>query len=307
MSLLVPDKRDHQDAHGDLDQDEKYHFHLAQTSPKWTFEPVDGFFLQSDTETNDMEFRYTLQDFGICKPWTELVTHLDKLNSEAETGVKYRLLFLARHGQGWHNVVTKKYSKSEWFSKWRYIGTDGDLVWGTDAKLTQLGIDQAVENHQAWKLQLAKGCPIPQRFYVSPLSRSINTHNITWPNTTPIVVDNLRETIGVHLCHKRNTRTGILESFPNVEFEPGFSEDDELFDKVYSDTREELHQQFLRIHGVLSDLFDRDESVVSITSHAGTIRSFITVIGHRKFTIPTGGMIPIVVKGVEQKNKLIDL
>ncbi|EGW34428.1 phosphomutase-like protein [Spathaspora passalidarum NRRL Y-27907] len=300
MSLLVPDKRDHQDAHADLDQDKKYHFHLSQTTPKWLFEPVDGFFLQSAAETDDMEFRYTLQDFGAAQPWSHLIKRLDELNSQSESGVRYKLLFLARHGQGWHNVVTKKYSKADWFSKWRYLGTDGDLVWGPDAKLTQLGIDQARENHQAWKLQLSKGCPMPDKFYVSPLSRSINTHNITWPDTNPVVIDKLRETIGVHLCHKRSTKTEISEMFPNVEFEPGFAEEDVLFDKVFSSIREELHQQFLRIHGVLSDLFDDDDSVISITSHAGTIRSFITVIGHRKFTIPTGGMIPIVVKGVKQ-------
>lgn len=35
--------------------------------------------------------------------------------------------------------------------KWRFLGTDGELTWGPDAGLTELGIRQAKENNMVWK------------------------------------------------------------------------------------------------------------------------------------------------------------
>lgn len=96
------------------------------------------------------------------------------------------------------------------------LGTDGELTWGPDADLTELGLKQAAENHQCWKQQLLEGAPYPKRFYVSPLQRLIKTHNITWPNTKPIVLENLRETIGLHLCHKRSNKSSLKEKFPTL-------------------------------------------------------------------------------------------
>ncbi|KAL6454683.1 hypothetical protein SBY92_004150 [Candida maltosa Xu316] len=251
-----------------------------------------------------MDFRYTEDDFGILDTWSNLIVKLNKLNDNCPENVCYKLVFFARHGQAQSNVASQKYSKEEWMSKWRFLGTDGELVWGPDADLTELGLNQAKENHQAWKLQLAKGAPYPEKFYVSPLKRSIKTHFITWPESKPLVVENLRETIGLHLCHKRSTKSSLQQRFPELVFDDSFTENDILFDK-YLPRREHLHEQFLRINGVLQDIFntDADKQVICITSHAGTIRSFITVLGHRKFTIPTGGMIPIVIKGTKKREQ----
>ncbi|KAK6456858.1 phosphomutase [Scheffersomyces xylosifermentans] len=317
MSLLVPNVRDHADAHEDLDQDELYYesrdkLKNSSTSKAnfpsplpWDFEPVRGFFRQTSEETNDMAFNYASEDFGILKPWDQIIDELASLNSTAPENVQYKLLFLARHGQGWHNIASQRYPKEEWFSKWRYLGTDGEVTWGPDAKLTDLGKAQAKENCQVWSSQLSKGAPLPSKFYVSPLSRSIDTLQLTWegkPIPRPLVIEDLRETIGIHLCHQRLSKSQLEKNYPQLDFDSDFPGTDELAEK-YSKTREALHEQFLRVDGVLQRLFDQDDgSVISITSHAGTIRSFITVIGHRKFTIPTGGMIPIVVKGTRKQS-----
>lgn len=304
MSLLIPDARDHIDAHADLDQDELYEKLLEETKQQfphqyqWQFAPVDGFFKQSLLQTDDMQFNYT-DDFGVLKPWDEVTSELHRLNQASEN-IQYKLLFLARHGQGWHNIASQKYPKHEWMSKWRFLGTDGELTWGPDANLTDLGIKQAQENNVAWTKQLENGAPLPSRFLVSPLQRSIHTLKHTWHDKNyprPLVVENLRETIGIHLCHQRSPKSIIQKQFDFLDFEDSFTEQDILAQK-YSVKREELNQQFLRINGVLQSIFtDCDDNIILITSHAGTIRSFITVIGHRKFTIPTGGMIPIVVRG----------
>ncbi|KAK6460591.1 phosphomutase [Scheffersomyces coipomensis] len=312
MSLLVPTQRDRVDSHEDLDQDEIYFQNLLKLSESetykhefpWDFSPVDDYFVQSDHSKDDFSFRYTEENFGVTKPWSTIIQEIKELNKNAPPNVSYKVLFLARHGEGWHNIATSKYSKDDWFAKWRFVGTDGEISWGPDANLTELGIDQALENKQAWNQQLDNGAPLPSKFYVSPLQRSLRTLQYTWedqPIPQPIVLEHLRETIGVHLCHQRSKKSEIKSQFPMVDFEEDFPEHDELAEK-FSKKREELNEQFLRINKVLQDIFtkDKDHQFISITSHAGTIRAFITVIGHRKFTIPTGGMIPIVVKGTRK-------
>lgn len=306
MSLLTPTLRDRHDAHGDLDEDQRYHALVASKNGfLWRFEPVSGLFLQSDSTTDDMAFNYALCDFGRVQNWEETIGTVTLLNAAAPKNVRYKLLFLARHGEGFHNIASLKYSKEEWFSKWRHLGTDGDMTWGPDAKLTDLGVLQAEENNRVWHQQLALGAPVPGQFYVSPLLRSARTLVETWKDIEipqPVVKESLRETMGVHLCHKRSTKKEIAAQFPQFAFESGFSEEDALFE-AHTPGREQLYEQFLRINGFMQGLFEEEELVVSITSHAGTIRAFLTVIGHRKFTIPTGGMIPVVVRGEKAEAK----
>lgn len=211
---------------------------------------------------------------------------------------------MARHGQGWHNVANHKFGQDLWWQKWRFLCSDGEIEWGPDADLTPLGVNQAKENNELWKQQLQKGAPIPSKFYVSPMRRSSYTLRYTWDGINlpmkPIVVENVRETIGLHPCHQRSTKQVISERFPEFQFEPDFAENDEIFEK-YTPEREKLHQQFMRVNLFLERVFENDnDSIISVTSHAGTIRAFITAVGHRKFTIPTGGMIPIVVKATKR-------
>lgn len=313
MSLLVPDARDRVDAHGDLDQDEVYYEKIAKLQHElpWEFTLVGGFFRQSDAMTDDMTFNYVEEDFGCQADWATLVARLRELNDNSPENECYKLLFLARHGQGFHNIASAKYLKQAWTEKWRFLGSDGEIVWGPDPELTSRGHEQAAENRTFWLQQLGRGAPIPTKFYVSPLSRSINTLELTWKDQrgelpVPVVKENLRETIGLHLCHKRLLRSEIAAKFPWLEFEPGFTESDELFEAKYRNQKEQLWEQFLRANRFLQEVYDlgaKDEnSVMSITCHAGMIRSFITVIGHRKFTIPTGGQIPVVVRGVRRMN-----
>lgn len=308
MSIIIPDARDRIDAYGDVEEDALYFELLKKSSAErpgdfqWDFAPVHGFFEQSAMETDDSLFDYLTQDFGITESWPCLLSKLDDLNRSAPDNVHFKMLYFARHGQGWHNVASGKYLKEEWMEKWRFLGTDGEITWGPDAKLTPLGVRQAAENCREWHHQLSRGAPIPSRFYVSPLLRSIETLRLSWEGIdipSPMVCEKLRETIGVHLCHQKTPRSTVQKSYPFLQYPDDFDEEDALA-QMYSINRERLHQQFLRVNEALQYIFDdcdKNDSVVSITSHAGTIRSAVTVIGHRKFTIPTGGMIPMVVKG----------
>lgn len=319
MSFLIPTVADHADAHEEAEEEVKYHQKLQQLkqfeqSP-WAFEVIKGFFKQAEPETDDLKFNYATEDMGRLKPWSTIIEELNQLNANANSNECYKLLFLARHGQGYHNVVINKYSYEEWYRKWYKETHDGEVQFAPDPMLTDLGINQAKENNALWADQVAKGAPIPAKFFVSPLQRSSHTLVHTWsglkPETArPVVTEAIRETCGLNLCDKRSSKTVIHERFGKhgFVFEEGFTEEDEFFDH---DNREPLHQHALRTNQFLQNLFDQDfdktrnqvdrakahsNTFISTTSHAGTIRTFIMVLGHRHFTISTGGMIPVVVK-----------
>lgn len=325
MSLLIPTKTDWLDAHGAQGAEELYQQQLAnlkEQNPedfKWDFEVVPGFFAQLDPSTDDLEFRYTEANLGRLKLWKDIESELQQLNDNSDDNVSYKLILCARHGQGFHNVVVEKYSLEEWHAKWGALGTDGELDYGPDAMLTDLGINQGKENRQVWAREIEEhGAPIPLKFYVSPLQRSLWTCVYTWeglrPNhIKPVVTESLRETIGRDMCNQRLLKSVILERFGKHDFvfEPGFEEEDMFHGKF----QETAMDHAVRTNKFCQALFEEDwdeelgkvnknearkHSFVATTSHAGTIRSFILVFGHRRFTVSTGGMVPIVVKATRR-------
>lgn len=269
----------------------------------YDFECVDDIFWQTDPDTEDMAFDYLNTSFGARQDWSTTIQKVNQLNAQAPLNVVYKLLFMARHGQGFHNVAYARYTQ-DW-NYWKVRSTDGDITWGPDAKLTPLGEQQAVANNVSWKQQLESGCPVPTRFYVSPCNRSLATLFGTWNDIEipqPKVLENLRETMGLHPCNKRSTKYDISCQFPTVVFEDGFPEQDVRHELYPPEERELLHEQFLRVNGALQQIFldaPQDE-IISVTSHAGTIRAAVVVTGHRRFTIPTGGMIPMVIKATKR-------
>ena len=113
------------------------------------------------------------------------------------------MLFLGRHGQGEHNVAEAKYGTPAWDCYWSYLdGADG-LVW-SDAHLTRVGEQQALDVHALWKAQLALGMPPPDRYVVSPLTRTVQTADLSFRELElpegkqyePFVKELLREALG---------------------------------------------------------------------------------------------------------------
>lgn len=48
---------------------------------------------------------------------------------------------------------------------------------------------------------------------------------------------------------------------------------------------------------LLDDIFTHDDSTfISFTTHSGSIASLLRVIGHREFRVPTGAVIPVVIR-----------
>lgn len=53
----------------------------------------------------------------------------------------------------------------------------------------------------------------------------------------------------------------------------------------------------MRLKAALDEIISSDDSTyITISSHRYAINSILNIIGHRKFTLYPGGMIPVVVK-----------
>ena len=94
---------------------------------------------------------------------------------------------------------------------WSLLDGDGNITWGPDAELTPLGIQQAQNLSTEWKSQSKDGIPLPQSFFVSPLTRATDTLNLTFNNwllgtggrPQPVIIEGLRETIVRMLAFRR--------------------------------------------------------------------------------------------------------
>ena len=172
-----------------------------------------------------------------------------------------------------------------------------------DAHLDSAGVDQAQVANAFWKHEIAvQKIPQPQSYYTSPLTRCLQTANITFSGLetpeyypfVPTVKELLREGISIHTCDHRGTRAYIHNLFPSWNIEPGFTEADELWDGVTAETPD---AQNARSKKWLDQVFATDDHTwISITSHSGEIASTLSVLGHIPFSLNTGAVIPVLVK-----------
>ncbi|MCJ1402910.1 hypothetical protein MMC11_006131 [Xylographa trunciseda] len=276
------------------------------------YSTVSGYFLQDDTETDPTTFDYTALNFGLkafpnapeeVKPrWQMFEERVRSLNDYSDPSVQYKVLFLGRHGQGVHNVAEAQYGTQAWDCKWSLLETDGTLSWA-DAHLTPLGIAQAQTAHDFWATQLAdQKMPAPQSYYTSPLDRCLMTAQITFSELelpverpfVPTVKELVRETIGLHACDRRSSKTYIHTHYPSYIIEPTLTENDELWS---ADLRESDSAIDLRLMDLLDDIFEHDKNTwMSFTSHSGAIAGLLRVLGHRPFPLLTGAVIPVLVR-----------
>ncbi|KGO37151.1 Histidine phosphatase superfamily, clade-1 [Penicillium expansum] len=280
--------------------------------PLLRFTTVTGYFLQDDPATDPDTFDYVKSNFGLIEKyydehlgseqaesqWRRFDAHIQRLNaSETKT---FKVLFLGRHGEGVHNVAERKYGTKKWDDYWSLQDGDEDGNW-VDARLTEQGRRQAQAAHAAWGEQIKAGIPSPESYYVSPLNRCLETAQITFqglaiPGTDPFkptIKELLRETMGQHTCDRRSTASEIAEEYPEYRFEAEFSEEDKLWDAKVRESNEHRND---RLRCLLNDIFAHDESTyISLTAHSGAITSILEVVGHRRFALATGAVIPVLI------------
>ncbi|GLB44497.1 putative phosphoglycerate mutase family protein [Lyophyllum shimeji] len=287
---------------------------LAST-PRRSYTAVPGFFIQdsapADTVIPALPPRFGLLDDSPDR-WSKFFAQIDRLNQDADEYTSYKVFFFGRHGQGFHNFASAKYGPQAWDTYWGRLNGDDELIWGPDPELTTLGKGEAVDAQDAWAAeQRGAGLPFPERLYCSPMTRALRTCELTFSGLLsdpdparrrPTILENCREISGVYTCDKRRTRAYIARRFPGFEIEDGLPEDDELWDPELRETDAHLAHRARR---VLDHIFEHDkkETFVSVTAHGRIIRmGFLAVVGRPSCILPTGGVLPVVVKSVYTPN-----
>jgi broad specificity phosphatase PhoE len=210
--------------------------------------------------------------------WQKFALQVEALNAESPLDTVYKVLFLGRHGQGYHNAAESFYGTPAWNCFWAQLSGNGTSTW-QDADLTADGILQAQIAHNFWKQSYAvQKVPYLQSYYTSPLLRCLRTANITFTGLAtppyypfvPTVKEFFREGISLHTCDRRGNKTSIHKLFSQYRFEEGFNEQDELWNGV---TAETSSAQQLRSLKALNDVFVNDDHTwISVTSHSGKFR-----------------------------------
>lgn len=299
---------------------------------------VTGYFLQDEASTNTSTFSFIDTNFGLINrtyatdatydpngqktQWQRFENQIFRLNRESGRKVQYKLVFMGRHGEGYHNAAESYYGTPAWNCYWSLVDGNGTVRWD-DAQVTPEGVKQALAVNAFWASELKiQKVPPPRSYYTSPLTRCLTTANLTFSGLdlpsrhpfVPVVKEFLREGISGHTCDRRGSKSYIQQAFPNYRIEPGFTETDQLW-QAYR--REVEIDQDIRSKAVLDDVFSTDdETYISITSHSGEIASLLrgkpilfrhlilrrctdfemVVLGHRPFRLATGAVIPVLVK-----------
>ncbi|OOQ90488.1 putative GPI anchored protein [Penicillium brasilianum] len=302
----------------------------VQAASSWSIEysTVTGFFLQDETATDASSFDYTAVNFGLINrtyptdqslkhhgkdltQWERFYHQVQKLNDESNKNVEYKVLFLGRHGEGWHNAAETFYGTPAWNCYWAELDGNDTATWH-DAALTTNGVNQALIAHNFWQKEIdEQRIHTPDNYYVSPLTRALQTANYTFngldlphgsSSFKPVVKELFREGVSIHTCDHRRSKTYIKGLFPSWRIESGFVENDELWNGV---TAETSAAQDVRSAAALGEVFfatsSKEDSFVSVTSHSGEISSILRVLGHRTFSLKTGAVIPVLVKAEKVK------
>jgi broad specificity phosphatase PhoE len=279
---------------------------------------VTGVFQQDNASTDASSFNFTASNFGLidrsypsdsscpdrrqATGWQRLAHYIDTLNKKAKRDERYSLLFLGRHGEGYHNAAETFYGTPAWNCYWSERDGNGTVTWA-DAHLTETGVQQAQRVNQFWKqlIEKEKITP-PETYYTSPLYRCLDTARLTFSGLklprknpfVPIVKEFFREGISAHTCDRRSEKSFIHKSFPSFKIEKGFAEHDPYWTPLRS---EPSTNQDIRTKKALDDVFSNDDSTyLSVTSHSGETASLLRVLRHRAFSLSTGSALPVLVK-----------
>lgn len=278
--------------------------------PLRTFSIVPGFFAQDGPDADITSIgahppRFGLED-GSPDRWTHFRKKISELNNAAPEGTSYKVLFLGRHGEGYHNVALAHYGREAWDDHYSKLNGDSTMTWGPDPPLTPLGEDQARAARLAWLEEVPRGLPAPERCFASPLRRALSTWTLTFQGDEILagtsrrvtILEDLREAYGLHPCDMRSPRSVIERDFPSpvYVFEPGFSEEDLRY---MPHAREPDEHVKARAIAVLDRVFQEDAVYISIIAHSGLLRfGFLTALGRAPHRLPTGGILPLVIKAV---------
>ncbi|EGW33713.1 phosphomutase-like protein [Spathaspora passalidarum NRRL Y-27907] len=258
-------------------------FKLPRPLPE--FNTTTDYFIQSDPK---QPRQHPITNFGLKDQWT-----WDSLIEQIKLLPSHKLFLLQRHGEGYHNIAPANYSKHEWNCYWQLRSGNGEVEW-EDARLTPTGQAQITSLQK--QITNTENFPRPHAFYVSPLRRTLETWELTWYDQGEVatIKELARETYGIGTESKRHSKTYIETHYPGFAFELGFTESDELWNPDFHES--EQHRNY-RAAKLLQEIFNENQenNVISLVAHSGLIKSILQVIGHRKWPMYTGELIPVVI------------
>lgn len=230
---------------------------------------------------------------GASDQWLRFQYFINHLNKHGQGKAEWKVIYVLRHGEGYHNVKEREVGRAEWERYWSRIDGDDRSTWA-DSHLTSTGQQQAAEVRR----HVGSGrIYSPQSVYTSPLTRCLETTSIIWGSslTHATVMENLRERFGVHTCDRRSRKSMIQANFPFCQVGDDMTERDELWK---SDVRETEGDAAARASSALHDIWTHDRNTyIAITAHSGFIRSLYAAIKHTDVWVAPGQIMPLFIKG----------
>ncbi|KAI5953637.1 hypothetical protein KGF54_003009 [Candida jiufengensis] len=265
------------------------------------FNSSKDYFEQSDKNIPTHKVNETNFGLKLNYTWEEVL-------EDVQSNPNQKLFFLQRHAEGYHLTARSHFNFSavDWRCYWSLQkGKDG-IVW-YDAELTEKGYQQT--HSLVKKIESVSDFPIPQKYFVSPLRRTLQTWRETWTNLTEetaVIKEFAREIYGIDSESERHNRSYIEDNFPNFEFEEGFHFSDVLWNSNY---REKTQHCQYRAATLLKEIFDEtseEDKVISIVSHSGILYCILDVVHHRYYGLYPGGLIPVIIE-IDDENKVYPL
>ncbi|KAI1091291.1 phosphoglycerate mutase-like protein [Rostrohypoxylon terebratum] len=234
---------------------------------------------------------------GASDQWLRFEYFLNHLNAAGQGKVEWKVIYVVRHGEGYHNVKERQVGRAEWERYWSRVDGDDNSTW-RDSHLTPTGQQQAVDVRS----HVGSSRPYrPQSVYTSPLTRCLETTTIIWGSssrrylTHATVMENLRERFGVHTCDRRSRKSWIQANFPFCKVGEDMTEQDELWQPTVRETEQEAAR---RARSALHDIWTSDRNTfIAITAHSGFIRSLYAAVKHADVWVAPGQIMPIFIKG----------
>ncbi|WVQ81940.1 hypothetical protein IAT38_004067 [Cryptococcus sp. DSM 104549] len=275
---------------------------------KYAYTHVDGFFSPS-TWAEDVKGA-----FGLCSAtgdWGVFEARIKELNAECPKGESIKVLYVARHGQGEHNLNKDKYGG---FINDVHVQEVYQIL---DPSLTQLGRDQAAATGTAIQREVARGMPLPEKWFVSPLERAGETCGLEWgwafgkaeekkegdvvdkgSGVPAVVIETLRAHIHAHQCDKRSPISKVSKLFPSFDYSPITSEEDERWLPRSVRDRETKDEAEARCGMAMAECLDLCEGAtyISVTGHVLALQSLYAVLGVPPRQLGVGEMNVLVLR-----------
>ncbi|CAL9728415.1 probable phosphoglycerate mutase Pmu1p [Monosporozyma unispora] len=273
-------------------------------------------FPNSECESTDSQYT------NPCKPinhkdWRHLYSSIPPNTSTHE----YKLLLLARHGQGFHNAATDKYGQEAWNSYWCSLPGDENGYW-VDSKLTELGQKQVSETGSQVLLPIVLQLGfLPHKFYSSPMRRCLETFIGSWGevfsaktdliNKNGIlnidIIEELREMLNGYTCNNRISHSEAIKQYQNYKTHSGvqlhwnyddiYPELDAMWTSTLRETKSMMDERIMIALNKILTKSTSDEKLISITCHAYAIDSILRITYHPAIKhLGTAKVVPLIIE-----------